>query len=54
MSAPDPRALRPVTITQPGEVLLDLDGVPTAVGPSHSVSGLLYGWPEPTTDNEEN
>lgn len=47
-------ALRPVTITTPGEVVLDVDGVPAAVGPSRSVSGLLYGWPEFTTTDEEN
>lgn len=53
MSAHDqPRALRPVTITQPGEVLLDQDGVPTAVGPSRSVSGMLYGWPEPKEEDK--
>lgn len=37
-------ALRPVTVSVPGEVLGDLDGVPVAVEVSRRFSGLLYGW----------
>jgi hypothetical protein len=32
---------KPATITEPGEVLLDVDGIPNAVGPSTTSTGTI-------------
>lgn len=51
-------ALRPVTVTVPGDVLLDVDGTPLAVGDARHFSGSLYGWDHlinhTTAENKEN
>lgn len=46
-------ALRPVTVEVPGDVLLDLDGVPVAVGNPRKFSGLLYGWGDLITNTAD-
>lgn len=34
---------RPVTVKEPGEVLTDLDGTPTAVGPTTKSEASIFG-----------